>query len=517
LVLLVGTALLVAIALAGGALYTSASRFNTDQQYFPAHIAPGVTGAVRLLVSYVDEQSALRAYLLTGQPRALRSISATQKQIPGLQSQLARNVDLFPGGRRALRALVRDHRRWEVTYLDPALALIAKGDRAQAQQLAETPQSQAQFEKVRDDFVPLGAAVTDAQADNHASVQRVEGLLIALLIVSLVALASIVVLGMWLMVRRITRPIDRVTAEAAALAAGDAGPVAGRRLGEFARLDEYTETIRSQLAAHRLRSHRATEALWQQGPSVAALAKALEPREQSVANVAASCRLDPAHGLLAGDWYDLLAVDRNRLAVVVGDVSGHGPDSAVLALRLRELLTAALLEGSLPGPALGRVANANAQGAPELFATIFCAVIDTDTETLQYANGGHPPALVHDPQASQDVVQLGPTGPLLSPIMAGSTWSVKKLGFSAGWGLLVVTDGALERQGPDGVHYGLERVAIDLRKLAADNPESLVDRLAERLDRFAGTVSRDDRTLVYCRHVPRPATERDAYLSERPG
>lgn len=148
--------------------------------------------------------------------------------------------------------------------------------------------------------------------------------------------------------------------------------------------------------------------------------------------VEVAARMDPAEGVLAGDWYDTVEVTQNRLALVLGDVAGQGPASAVFALRLKASLAAALRAGLTPAQALGVTAADLGDIAPELFATALVAVIDTATGTLTYANAGHPAALILTSEAGRHSgpgggrgagaglsrVELAPTGPLLSPVVA---------------------------------------------------------------------------------------------------
>ena len=64
------------------------------------------------------------------------------------------------------------------------------------------------------------------------------------------------------------------------------------------------------------------EALTQQGPAVIALRDALAPTRSSAPGVVVEGRLDPAEGVLAGDWYDAIDLPGGRVGVVVGDVAG---------------------------------------------------------------------------------------------------------------------------------------------------------------------------------------------------
>ena len=94
---------------------------------------------------------------------------------------------------------------------------------------------------------------------------------------------------------------------------------------------------------------------------------------------------------VGGDWYDAFRVGERRIAVCVGDVSGHGIDAAVRMLRVRELLRAAAFDDAAPSVVLARAARSLGAGDPEQTVTALYGVFDTGDGRLTYASAGHPP------------------------------------------------------------------------------------------------------------------------------
>ena len=88
--------------------------------------------------------------------------------------------------------------------------------------------------------------------------------------------------------------------------------------------------------------------------------------------------LRPAEGVVAGDCYDVALISPTTIGVIVLDIAGHGAQSAVAALKCKELLKAALRSGLDPGPAVSWLSEQE-HGLGELFLTAFLAVIDTDS------------------------------------------------------------------------------------------------------------------------------------------
>ena len=106
----------------------------------------------------------------------------------------------------------------------------------------------------------------------------------------------------------------------------------------------------------------------------------------------------PGTGLLAGDFFDVYQVSPSRLAVVIGDVTGHGIEPSITAFQAKELLRVFLGEYRDPAQAL-EVLNQrmSVHARSEEFVSILVAVFDVDAGTLRYASAGHPSGwLWHD-------------------------------------------------------------------------------------------------------------------------
>jgi PAS domain S-box-containing protein len=97
---------------------------------------------------------------------------------------------------------------------------------------------------------------------------------------------------------------------------------------------------------------------------------------------------------IGGDWYDAVELDETRVAVVVGDVVGHGLRAAATMGQLRNAFRAYALLGSSPAETFGRLNRLLALDRDDVMATALYALVDRDSGAIEYCSAGHPPAVV---------------------------------------------------------------------------------------------------------------------------
>jgi serine phosphatase RsbU (regulator of sigma subunit) len=145
-----------------------------------------------------------------------------------------------------------------------------------------------------------------------------------------------------------------------------------------------------------------------------------------------------------GDWFDALQLPDDRLALVVGDVVGHGIEASAAMGQVRAVLRELLSATPDLAAALARL-DAFAAAVPAVRAATVCIVVlDQLTGDLRYATMGHPPPLVlGGPDGGRYLVPTG-SGPLgtsaAAPVVAGDRLAPREL-------LLLFSDGLIERPG----------------------------------------------------------------------
>jgi hypothetical protein len=121
----------------------------------------------------------------------------------------------------------------------------------------------------------------------------------------------------------------------------------------------------------------------------------LPPAPPRVGPVATSSAYRPASGPGAGgDFYDVFALADGQLAVIVGDVSGHGRDALPQTTLVRYTLRAYLEAGMSPRTAIQMAAPVLERQLGDSFATVVLATYHPRDRTLVYACAGHPPPLI---------------------------------------------------------------------------------------------------------------------------
>lgn len=202
---------------------------------------------------------------------------------------------------------------------------------------------------------------------------------------------------------------------------------------------------------------------------------------------------------VGGDFYTVMRLSEHSACIVLGDVTGHGVESASVSAAVRTALGAYAWEGLMPSYMV-RSLNDFFMGFSRLetFATLFVGIFDTKTGNLTYCNAGHPPALIlHKAQASIEKLSLqsGVVGAFHEMIYRDGTAHL-----DVGDTLLLYTDGVTETRKPDKTFFGeegLEQAARDLMKLDVhEMPEVLLTKLYD----FSDNRLEDDIALMAVRY-----------------
>ena len=249
-------------------------------------------------------------------------------------------------------------------------------------------------------------------------------------------------------VMSIAEQVDPVSALAVPLLAGGQHPLGVLVLGRRAPRHRFTradvavmEELARRLAAGLAnvetfaREHTVAEKL--QEALLPAAVPQIEGLDFAVRYLPAS---DGAY--VGGDWYDAFPLRYDRIGLAIGDVAGHGIDSASIMGQVRSLLRGYAMDASCPADVLKRTDAAMCQLLPEAVATAFYAVLDPASGDLAYANAGHPPPLHASPDGDAEYLD-DPPGIMLGT-GACPSFGTGHRRLSPGARLLLYTDGLIE-------------------------------------------------------------------------
>ena len=202
---------------------------------------------------------------------------------------------------------------------------------------------------------------------------------------------------------------------------------------------------------------------------------------------------------VGGDYYDYFQLDDHRLAVVVGDVTGHGVASGLVLSGVRSCLN--LLQDDLTRPAevLERVNRMLKRTAsPRMLMTLAVAVLDGGDGAVTVATAGHPPVLIV--RADGTVTEVG-RGALPLGAMDDVRYAEGRARVEAGDALVMLSDGVVETVGAGGEQFGWHRLHDTLRDASRQSTaRELRDHLLRALWEFKGDADQvDDVTMVAAR------------------
>ncbi len=270
-----------------------------------------------------------------------------------------------------------------------------------------------------------------------------------------------------------------------------------RRVG-YRRFDAYDTEIGMEFAARAAIFMDNAQRYSRERATALTLQRAMLPTGLSApSSVDVRHRYLPGSKLIevGGDWYESIALPGGRVALVVGDVAGHGVRAAVTMGRLRTAIhTLAMLE--LPPAESLQQLNELMQelGVREPhFATCVYAVFDAVAGTCEVASAGHLPPLLVRPDGSNELLDVNPAPPLgvgTGPIQS------RTLPVQDGSLLVLYTDGLVEKRTQD-IDVGLNRLRDIFTPATVDLP--LEDLCKATLAGVYADEQRDDIAVLIAR------------------
>nr|WP_279343364.1 SpoIIE family protein phosphatase [Fundidesulfovibrio terrae] len=305
----------------------------------------------------------------------------------------------------------------------------------------------------------------------------------------------------WLLSRSLTRPVMDLSRAASRLGEGDfearVEPSGGREMEELGRvfnsmapkLKDFTRLTAAMALASEVHRRLIPAGL----PAIAGM---------DMAAASVSCEE------VGGDSFDVIPAAHGEpeiTAMLVGDVSGHGLDAALLMATARAFLR---MGAGQPGDASDVVAAVNRllcldTGGSGRFMTLFYLEAAPGRGRMRWVRAGHDPAILYSP-ARDAFEELGGSGIPLGVVEDRRFETSSRAWLAPGEVLLIGSDGLWEARGPDGSMFGKERVREVLRRSSGLAAKEVLDALFQALDQFKqGLPAEDDVTLLVLKAAPK--------------
>ncbi|MFB7600506.1 SpoIIE family protein phosphatase [Streptomyces sp. NPDC056160] len=215
-----------------------------------------------------------------------------------------------------------------------------------------------------------------------------------------------------------------------------------------------------------------------------------------VPGLTTTARYQPATATaeVGGDWYDVIRMPDDRVALVIGDVEGHTMESAAAMGQLRTAVAAYASEGHGPAALLQRTAGLLARLGTESLTTCCVVALDPEDGTAEVALAGHPAPLLRLPDGTVRALDAPANVPLGLP--EPGVYRAREHTVGPGSVLLLYSDGLFEAREDEAV------TLAEAAGPAGDLPDAGLEDLADRLlGRAPGPRGlRDDAALLLARY-----------------
>ncbi|MBK5260598.1 MAG: SpoIIE family protein phosphatase [Thermoanaerobaculia bacterium] len=319
------------------------------------------------------------------------------------------------------------------------------------------------------------------------------------IVVMMMVIYMIAALFAGVLIFSISRAVNRIEKGTKAVERGDFSyrirMKPHNQLGEMAvSFDRMTESIASLLTTvaekERLQSEIAIAATIQRN---------LLPKEgPKFRGVSFAAHFEPTTSI-GGDYYDVFNIDKTRLAVAIGDVSGHGLSTGLVMAMVKAAITTLVEEGTEEDALFHRLNELVFRSVERrAFMTLAFTTFDLERGHLRHTNAGHLyPYLLREGVTAPIAIE-SPSLPL--GVRHEITVRTVEMDLKEGDSIVYLSDGIVEAQNEEGDPLGFDQLESLLAGLTDRSTDAVRDAILDAVARHSGTrPADDDRTVMVLR------------------
>jgi len=206
---------------------------------------------------------------------------------------------------------------------------------------------------------------------------------------------------------------------------------------------------------------------------------------------------------VGGDFYDYFRLSSHEIALLIGDVSGHGLEAALIMTMVKKSLKLHAQHHRSPAEVLRRTnLDINADLDARTFVTACYAVLDARGGSVAFARAGHNMPILFNPRRTPPVRHLQAKGIALGMYDGGlfdKIMQETEIHLDPGDVFILYTDGLTEARNARDETYGLERLEAAIASTHGDlSSQALAGRLFEDVRRFTAGAPQDDDIAILC-------------------
>jgi PAS domain S-box-containing protein len=195
---------------------------------------------------------------------------------------------------------------------------------------------------------------------------------------------------------------------------------------------------------------------------------------------------------VGGDFFDIFELAGDRIAIVIGDISGKGLEAATSTALVKNTIRAYAYDGLTVDQIMSKTNDVIFKvTAPSLFVTVFFGILETKTGALAYCSGGHPPALIKRPSSVETLAENSPIVGAFADLPFYEDISV--LGPTDA--LILYTDGLIEARGKVGF-FGDERLINTMSRIEGSSIQEIPQVIFKEVSKFSGGLLSDDLAIL---------------------